>query len=177
MWNTRAQHRFPHQRQKWRSSCKGGAPLLSLEFSPSPLNSRLFSFDSLAPPFPKVRGGPQSIPQQTLMASTSLTLGFDIIHHRARGLHDHITWPGASSCIVHAPQGEPGRERRASTERTHGVLADNQALPGWTGFPQLLSPPSHALTTITQVIKYAVQSLLLLPGGSWAVICCLEDTA
>ena len=37
--------------------------------------------------------------------------------------------------------------------------------------------PVMHLTTITQVIKYAVQSLLLLPGGSWAVICCLEDTA
>ena len=156
MWNTGAQCRFPHQRQRLRSSCKGVAPLLSLEFSPFPTELQTVLSDSLAPSFPMAREGPRSIPQQTLLASVSLTLSFDIIHHGARGLHNHITWPGASSCVVHAPQGEPGRERRASTERTHRVLADNPGLPRWTGFPWLLLPPSHALTTITQVIKYAV---------------------
>lgn len=149
MWNTRAPCRFPHQRQRLKCSCKGDAPLLSLEFSPFPTELQTVLSDSFAPSFPMVRGGPWSIPQQSLLASASLTLSFDIIHHRARGLHNHITWPGASACVVHAPQGEPGRERRASAERTH-----RPSLAWMHGFPRLLSPPSHTLTTITQVIKY-----------------------
>lgn len=47
-----------------------------------------------------------------LITSVSLTLGFDIIHHRTRGLHNHITWPGASPCVVYSPEGEPGRGRK-----------------------------------------------------------------
>lgn len=138
------------QRQRLRSSWKGDAPVLSLEFSPFPAELQVVLFDSLAPPFPMARGGPWSIPLQTLLASVSLTLGFDIIHHWARGLHDHVTWPGASSCVVHSPQGEPGREGRgALTERTCGP-ADSQALLDGRVCPWLLSPPCHALTAITR---------------------------
>lgn len=47
---------------------------------------------------------------QTLLTLVSLTLGFDIIHHRTWGLHNHITWPGTSPCVIYSPEGEPGRK-------------------------------------------------------------------
>lgn len=87
--------------------------MLGLGFSSFPLSSRLFP----QTPSSWWRGAVPGHP-------SSLTLGFDIIHHRAGGLHDHITGPGASSCVVHTPQGEPGREGRVS-------LSENgQTLPG-----------------------------------------------
>lgn len=86
-------------------------PGLGLEFSPFPVEPQVVLFDSLAPTSITARGGPWGVPLQALL---SLTLGLDIIHHGAGGLHNHITGPGTPSGVVHSPQGEPGRRGRAS---------------------------------------------------------------
>lgn len=123
-----------HQRQRWKSrkSIPGKVTLLSWA-----LNSQFkahfaieLPFDPLAPSFVTARGGPWGTPCRPA-ASVPLTLGFHVIHHRARGLHDHVTWSGASSCVVHSPQGEPGREGRVLLSERAGGPADSRALPGW----------------------------------------------
>lgn len=87
---------------------------MGLEFSPFPAKPCVILFDSLAPASITVRGGPRGVPLQALLASVSLTLGFDIIHHGARRLHNDVAGPGAPSSVVHSPQGEPGRQGKAS---------------------------------------------------------------
>lgn len=130
--------------------------MLGLEFSPFLDELQVAPFASLIPAFLMTRGGPWGIPLQTLLASVSLTLGFDIIHHRARGLHDHVTWSGTSSCVVHSPQGEPGRERRVSlSENQRPWLRAKLWLDRWV-CPWLFSRPCGTLYRTTQVTKCAV---------------------
>ena len=97
-----------HQRQRRRRSdrCR---PWAGPRILPLLRGTHVLS-DSLAPAFS---------PPQALPAPASLTLGFDIIHHGARGLYDHVAGPGTPSGVVHAPQGEPGRRgRKWSSDRS-----------------------------------------------------------
>lgn len=116
------------------SSAPGKATLLrrTLSSPPPPLDSRSF-LPTRPLPLSSQRGEVPGAPSADPPASASLTLGFDVIHHGARGLHDHVARPGAPSCVVHSPQGEPGRGQRArSSERARG-LAAGRALPGGGG--------------------------------------------
>lgn len=115
------------------SSAPGKATLLRRTLSsPPPLDSRSF-LPTRPLPLSSQRGEVPGAPSADPPASASLTLGFDVIHHGARGLHDHVARPGAPSCVVHSPQGEPGRGQRArSSERARG-LAAGRALPGGGG--------------------------------------------
>lgn len=113
------------------SSAPGKATLLrrTLSSPPPPLDSRSF-LPTRPLPLSSQRGEVPGAPSADPPVSASLTLGFDVIHHGARGLHDHVARPGAPSCVVHSPQGEPGRGQRArSSERARG-LAAGRALPG-----------------------------------------------
>lgn len=95
---------------------KGNALVLGLEFS-LPAELQVAPFNSLGPSVLIARGSTWGIPSETLLTSMPLTLSFDIIHHGAWGLHDHIAWPGAPSCVVHSPQREPGREWEGMVSR------------------------------------------------------------
>lgn len=99
-----------HQRQRWKSIPRKvtllGWALNSQFKAPFAIELPFALLLPLSSRQGEVPGAPPCRPA----ASVPLTLGFDIIHHGARGLHDHVTWSGASSCVVHSPQGEPGRE-------------------------------------------------------------------
>lgn len=130
-------------------------PRWTLNSPPPPLDSSLFLLTRLRPLSSQGREVPRA-PSADLPASASLTLGFDVIHHGARGFHDHVARPGAPSGVVHSPQGEPGREQRVwSSERARGP-ADGPALPGQGRLP------TAALVTLR--CTYAVWSLTRLPG-------------
>lgn len=107
---------------------------------------------------------------QTLLASVPLTLGFDIIHHGARGLHDDITGPGAPSGVVDSPQREPGRGGGV------GGIISREKLRPWlqprcagADLPLATLATFRVLAATTRVITCAAWSLSRLSGGSWAV--------
>lgn len=143
------------------------APMLGLGFSSFPLSSRLFP----QTPSSWWRGAVPGHP-------SSLTLGFDIIHHRAGGLHDHVTGPGASSCVVHTPQGEPGREGRVSLSENSQALPGSEAGGGEGSCPRMLCdsmmhllPPPRSQDVWSQ----ASHCFLVGLGLGFAVLGILSD--